>query len=166
MTPGPPAPVGTTHDRAQLALAGLAQRYTQGRRSLVGVLAGARHPLSMAEILAAQPRLAGSTAYRNLAVLADAGVVRRMSGADDFDRFELTEAISGLHHHHHLVCSGCASMLDVAAVPRLERALDEAARLAAEETGFAVGDHRIDLVGLCRSCQGAPAGRAPEATPR
>jgi Fe2+ or Zn2+ uptake regulation protein len=42
---------------------------------------------------------------------------------------------------------------DVSSSPRLEKALDQAARLAAEETGFAVTDHRIDLEGLCPDCR-------------
>ncbi|MGH3851437.1 MAG: transcriptional repressor, partial [Pseudonocardiaceae bacterium] len=57
------------------------------------------------------------------------------------------------HHHHHLVCSSCGTITDVKASAKLERALAETARLAAEEVGFEVTDHRIDLEGLCSDCR-------------
>jgi Fe2+ or Zn2+ uptake regulation protein len=51
------------------------------------------------------------------------------------------------------VCTACGLVADVRASPRLERALSEAGRVAADESGFEVNDHRIDLVGLCASCR-------------
>lgn len=115
-------------------------------------MAGAGRPMTMPEILGAASGVPQSSAYRNLTVLCEAGVARRLAGADDLGRFELAEDLSG-HHHHHLVCSACGTVADVPSSARLEKALDEAARLAAEETGFAVTDHRIDLEGLCPSCR-------------
>jgi Fe2+ or Zn2+ uptake regulation protein len=108
--------------------------------------------MTMPELLAAAAGVPQSSAYRNLTVLCEAGVARRLAGADDVGRFELAEDLSG-HHHHHLVCSACGTVADVRTSPRLERALAEAARLAAEETGFDVTDHRIDLEGRCPSCR-------------
>jgi Fur family transcriptional regulator, ferric uptake regulator len=124
------------------------QRYTRLRRALVAALAGAGGPLTMPEILDATPGLSQSSAYRNIAVLVDAGVVRRVTGPDDHGRFELDEDLSG--HHHHIVCATCGRVSDVVPSPRLERALDEAARAA---TGFEVTEHRFDLVGVCADCR-------------
>ena len=139
------------HREAALRLGAADQRYTGKRRSLVEVLAGSDRPLSMQEIMAADRDIPQSSAYRNLAVLAEAGVVRRVQGADDNGRYELAENLSG-HHHHHLICTSCGSVADVTASAKLERALDEAARAAAEEATFAVVEHRFDLVGLCARC--------------
>ncbi|HVF32720.1 MAG TPA: transcriptional repressor [Acidimicrobiales bacterium] len=128
------------------------QRFTAGRRELVGVLEGADRPLTVPEILAAaSAALPQSSAYRNLTVLLDAGVVRRLLGTDELARFELAEDLAG--HHHHLLCSTCGAVSDVSAAPKLERALSDAARLAAEEADFEVTEHRIDLVGVCSSCR-------------
>lgn len=133
-------------------LAAVEQRYTSGRRELVEVLERSDRPLTVPEILdAAGVALPQSSAYRNLTVLADAGVVRRLLGTDELARFELAEDLAG--HHHHLLCQSCGSVSDVSAAPKLEQALSEAARLAAQEAGFEVTEHRIDLVGLCASCQ-------------
>ena len=140
------------HREASQRLAALDQRYTSSRRALVAAIAGAGRPMTMPEILDAATGVPQSSAYRNLTVLCEAGVARRLAGTDDIGRFELAEDLSG-HHHHHLVCSVCGLVADVPTSVRLEKALDEAARLAAEETGFEVTDHRIDLEGVCPACR-------------
>jgi Fur family transcriptional regulator, ferric uptake regulator len=140
------------HREVAQRLASLDQRYTSSRWALVTAIAGAGRPVTMPEILDAAKGVPQSSAYRNLTVLCEAGVARRLAGTDDVGRFELAEDLTG-HHHHHLVCSACGLVADVPSSPRLEKALDQAARLAAEETGFAVTDHRIDLEGLCPDCR-------------
>jgi Fe2+ or Zn2+ uptake regulation protein len=158
--PARPLDEDRLHDEAALRLAALDQRYTRGRRVLVEVLGAADRPLTIAEILDAansraqgsHHRLPQSSAYRSLTVLTEAGVLRRLAGADDLGRFELAEDLSG-HHHHHFVCASCGVVADVKASPRLERALSEAGRVAGEEMGVEVNDHRIDLVGRCADCR-------------
>jgi Fur family ferric uptake transcriptional regulator len=142
--------VSVVHDEIALRLAALDQRYTPIRRALVDTLAAAGRPLTIPEILRDTPDVVQSSAYRNVTVLIEAGVARRVAGADDHGRFELTEDISG--HHHHLICSNCGRVEDVRPSPRLERALAEAARAAADEQGYEVSEHRFDLVGVCPDC--------------
>ena len=137
------------HQEVVTRLAALDQRYTRGRRALVDVLASADRPLTVPEMIG--PSMPQSSAYRNLSVLIEAGVVHRIAGADEFARFELAEDVAG--HHHHLLCSSCGAVTDVAATPRLEKALTDAAAVAAEENGFEVTGHRIDLVGRCANCR-------------
>ncbi len=140
------------HDEVAAGLARVEQRYTPGRRAIIDVLARAERPLTVPEILAAAgPAVPQSSAYRSLTVLIDAGAVRRVAGTDDMGRFELAEDLSG--HHHHLHCVECGRVADVQALPRLERALAAAAHVAAEQTGFDVIEHRIDLVGRCTDCR-------------
>jgi len=139
------------HDEIARRLAGDDQRYTPLRRALVDTLAGSGRPLTIPEILAATPNLPQSSAYRNVTALMDAGVVRRVAGTDDHGRFELAEGFSG--HHHHLVCATCGKVDDIRASPRLERALAEATRAAADEQGYDVIEHRFDLVGVCPACR-------------
>ena len=139
------------HDEIARRLAGDDQRYTRLRRALVETLAASGRPLTIPEILAATPNLPQSSAYRNVTTLMDAGVVRRVAGTDDHGRFELAEGFSG--HHHHLVCATCGTVDDIRASPRLERALAEATRAAADEQGYDVIEHRFDLVGVCPDCR-------------
>jgi Fe2+ or Zn2+ uptake regulation protein len=162
--PRPPAPMAveggrrvadmrtapSMHEHAALRLAGQEQRYTPVRRALVATLAEAGRPLSIPEILASNLELPQSSAYRNVTTLIEAGVVRRVTGVDDHGRFELAEELAG--HHHHLACGRCGKVEDVAPSARLERAMAEAARVAAEEEGYEVTGHQFDLVGVCPSC--------------
>ncbi len=143
--------VADVHPEVAVRLARVEQRYTSSRRALVETLASAGRPLSIPEILAATPEIPQSSAYRNLTALIDAKALRRVAGTDDHGRFELAEDLAG--HHHHLICDMCGQVIDIAASPRLERALAEAARVAEEDTGFSVDDHRMDLVGTCSQCR-------------
>lgn len=143
--------VPRVHEDVALRLAGVDQRYTRIRRALVETLGAAGRPLTIPEILDANPRLSQSSAYRNVTTLIDAGVARRVAGADDHGRFELAEELAG--HHHHFVCGLCGTVADVHPSSRLERALADAARTAGDELGIEVLEHRFDLVGVCTDCQ-------------
>lgn len=126
------------------------QRYTTGRRTLVEVLDDAGRPLTAAEVLA-EGRLSQSSAYRNLAVLEAAGVVHRVTGSDEFARFELAEDLTD-HHHHHLICTICGSVADVSVPDELERSIEAMATQAAGSAGFEADHHRLDLFGRCSAC--------------
>ena len=129
------------------------QRYTKGRRDLVEALAACQRPVTIAELIAARPLMPQSTTYRNLAVLEQAGVVHRVVGTDEYARFELTEALTG-SHHHHLVCISCGAVEDFAAPPRFERDLAQLIGAVTTSTGFRADDHRLDLLGTCATCGG------------
>lgn len=153
----------SVHEQAALRLSGLDQRYTPVRRALVTTLAAAGRPLSVPEILEANQALPQSSAYRTVTALIEAGVVRRVTGVDDHGRFELAEDLAG--HHHHLACATCGKVEDIVPSSRLERAMDEAARVVSEEQGYEVIGHQFDLVGTCPDCQKAP-GTSPTPTVR
>ena len=126
------------------------QRYTENRRTLVDVLVEAGGPLTIPEILEQRPELAQSSAYRNLAVLERAGVVRRILTTDDWARYELAEDLT--EHHHHLICASCGDVRDFTVSPELEGDLDQALGRIAREHGFSADHHRLDLVGTCADC--------------
>ena len=126
------------------------QRYTDGRRALVDRLRDAGQPLTIPELLEAEPRLPQSSAYRNLAVLEQAGVVHRIVARGDFACFELAEDLT--EHHHHLICARCGSVEDFTAPAGLERSLGRAVADIAAETGFVPDRHRLDLIGTCADC--------------
>jgi len=146
------------HEMVGGRLARSGQRYTDGRRDLVDALADQDGPLSMAAILERVPGMPQSSAYRHLTVLASCGVVHRIAGADDVGFFELTDELSG-RHHHHVLCGECGSVGDIESSDDLEDALARAARITASRTGYAIDAHRIDLVGTCPDC--LSSGAAP-----
>ncbi len=127
------------------------QRYTRGRRALVDVLEQATRPLTIQEILQRDQGLAQSSAYRNLVLMEQTGVVHRVVSTDEFARYELAEHLTD-HHHHHLICTQCGQVADFTVSPEVEEALGQALERAAADAGFVTEDHRLDLVGQCRRC--------------
>jgi Fe2+ or Zn2+ uptake regulation protein len=138
------------HPTAEARVRTTGQRYTEQRRRLVEILARAGSPVSIPEILRGRRDLAQSSVYRNLAVLEQSGVVRRVHADDEYSRYELTETLTG--HHHHLICSNCGRVEDVTFPPGFERSLDRTLDRLAREALFATVSHRLDLIGLCRDC--------------
>jgi Fe2+ or Zn2+ uptake regulation protein len=131
-------------------LAAIGQRFTTNRKDIVAALTEATRPLSMPEILE-KTGLPQSSVYRNLTVLENAGVVVRIISTDEWARFELSEEITG--HHHHLVCHKCGAVDDMRIPDEVEHELDEVLERLAAKAGFEMAHHRLDVVGVCKSCR-------------
>jgi Fe2+ or Zn2+ uptake regulation protein len=127
------------------------QRYTSGRRKLVASLMAAPRPETIPELLDRSPGLRQSSAYRNLHVLEQVGVVHRIVTSGEHARFELAEDLVG--HHHHLICTECGRVDDFTVPAKLERTLESALAKAVFGTGFQSTSHRLDLIGTCEGCQ-------------
>jgi Fur family transcriptional regulator, ferric uptake regulator len=147
------------HATAEARLRGIGQRYTQGRRRLVNILSRAGSPIAIPEILKGRRDMKQSSVYRNLAALEQAGVVRRVLTDEEFGKYELTEDLTG--HHHHLVCSNCGTVEDVDFAPGFETTMEAALAELADRSGFSAVSHRLDLIGLCRACAAGAAAAAP-----
>lgn len=146
--PPPPNPL---HELVEIHLRRIDQRYTGGRRAVVDVLAEGGRPLSISEIERAVPEVPRSSAYRHLADLERAGVVRRIAAGDEFSRYELAEDLT--HHHHHLVCSSCGKVADVTASREFEATVDAMIDEVTVQRGFRVLSHTLDVYGHCAECQ-------------
>ena len=144
------------HGLVEQRLRRISQRYTNGRREVVELLADAGHPVSIEDIAERAPRLPRSSAYRHLVDLQQAGVVRRVSANDDYFRFELAEDIT--EHHHHLLCTRCGKVLDVTPTPAFEQAMSQYLDRLATVNGFIGLDHRLDVLGACSDCQDRAPG--------
>jgi len=139
------------HDDVATRLRRGRQRYTPARRTLVALLHRLDRPHTTAELLDADPSMSQSSLYRNLAVLEQADVVRRLTGSDDAARFELAEDVTG-DHHHHLVCTACGTIEDIEVAQAVEEAMHDAIDHAADERGFTTELHRLELLGTCTTC--------------
>ena len=135
---------------AETRLQALGQRYTTARRALVDVLADANVPLMIGEISGRAEGLTVSSTYRNLAVMQQAGFVRRIVGSGEHASFELAEEMTG--HHHHLICTDCGSIRDFTISDELEDEIEKALRRVAKRHDFGASEHRLDLVGVCGAC--------------
>lgn len=139
------------HDRVRDRLVRTRQRYTSGRQDLVDLLLDIDRPLTIPELLDRGVRQSQSSLYRNLAVLEQCDVVRRLSSVDDSARYELTEDLT--EHHHHVVCTRCGRLDDVVLPPEVETQLHAAVAHVEKELDYAVADHHVELVGTCPDCR-------------
>lgn len=139
------------HDEVAVLLRRADQRYTTGRRRLVDALLAGGGPLTISQILDLDGRLAQSSVYRNLVILEQVEAVTRIVTRDDYARYELTERLTD-DHHHHLICTMCGDVADFSLTSQTESRLDDALRRVAKKAGFSVEAHRLDLVGVCASC--------------
>ncbi len=139
-------------------------RYTAARRAIVTTLLQADGPVTLPELLDLEPDLAQSSAYRSLAVLCEAGVVRRLVHVGDHALFELDEHLT--EHHHHLVCERCGTVVDVILPDAVERAMDRCFEQVAADAGFRPTHHAVDIYGECARCRpDRTSRRSPSGSP-
>ena len=85
-----------------------------------------------------------TTVYRTLQSLADSGQV-------DVVRTDEGEAVyrrcSSGSHHHHLVCRGCGTAVEVEGP-----AVEAWAGKVATENGFIEVEHTLEIFGTCANC--------------
>jgi len=131
---------------------GRRQRYTTGRRAIIGLLVSAGHPVSIGDIAERLPDLPRSSAYRHLVDLEAAGLVRRVTANDEFTRFELAEDVTE-HHHHHLLCVTCGKVTDITLPSSVEEDVAKAIEQLADAECFQPHSHRLDVLGVCATCR-------------
>jgi Fe2+ or Zn2+ uptake regulation protein len=94
------------------------------------------------DLVARTPSLSPATVYATLDLLAELGLIRRVStprGAALFD----TRIVA----HHHLLCRSCDAIIDVEAPVSTV-----GARAAAAAVGFTVEHSELQMTGLCDAC--------------
>jgi Fur family ferric uptake transcriptional regulator len=82
--------------------------------------------------------------YDALGALVDAGLARRIEPAGSP---ALYEARTG-DNHHHLVCRGCAAVVDVDCVVGEAPCLEPS-----DDNGYVVDEAEVTFWGLCPACQ-------------
>ncbi len=90
------------------------------------------------------PELGLSTVYRTLLALTDAGLLDAIGQHDG----EATYRLCSGHHHHHLVCTGCRRVDELA-----ECDLSPIEARIGQERNFQVDGHSLTFYGLCSACR-------------
>ena len=138
------------HEEVRLRLEARGRRFTSNHRRVIDALADAGRPLTIPEILPRAPRVPQSSVYRTLTVLEEAGTVSRLTVGSNHAHFELSEQLG--HHHHHLVCRACGSIVDIDLDPEIEQAVEAALSRSALVHGLRIDEHSIDAFGYCTDC--------------
>ena len=96
------------------------------------------------------PRISLGTVYRNLDLLSEQGIVKKLDQAGTQRRFD-----ADLADHHHIRCTGCGRIDDLAGRPPC--CLEEAFK---NTHGYRITGHRLELTGLCPKCRKAETRKA------
>jgi Fur family ferric uptake transcriptional regulator len=123
-------------------------KVTRQRRAVLGAIAESRSRMNPAEVYRrarrACPDLGLATVYRTLELLADLGVVRRVHLDDGCEAFAPTTVA----HSHYLICDSCQTTIEFE-----DCNLSQLLNRIADQTGFTIEQHWLELVGRCPKCQ-------------
>lgn len=123
-------------------------KVTQQRLAILESLSGGQAHVTAQEVYEevheSYPEIGFATVYRFLRKMAESEMVTevRMGGLPA--RYELTPR----RHHDHLTCTKCGLIVEFEK-PEIERLQEE----VAEQNGFQLTSHVLELYGLCPRCK-------------
>jgi Fur family transcriptional regulator, ferric uptake regulator len=125
-------------------------RMTEQRRVIARVLAEAADHPDVEELyrrcVAVDDKISISTVYRTVKLFEDAGILERHDFRDGRSRYEEVPE----SHHDHLIDVATGSVIEFR-----NEDIEKLQRRVAEELGFELVDHRLELYGV-------PKGRKPQ----
>jgi Fe2+ or Zn2+ uptake regulation protein len=136
-------------ERRSEALHRIGRPVTRGREEILRILEESPLPLTPRDIRDRfpDPKPDAATVYRNLAMLASAGLVRSVALHERSRRYEAAEPGT---HRHRVMCRSCGRIEAFAAGKcDLSRIEDDIRR----KFGFRVTDHSLEFFGECPSCR-------------
>lgn len=89
------------------------------------------------------PRISLATVYRNLEVLSEAGVIRKLEISGRQKRFDFD-----VSDHDHIYCIMCHKVDNL----NIERKDVDSEQLGVE-VGYSITGYRVEVIGICPDCQ-------------
>ena len=96
------------------------------------------------EVHKTHPAISKVTVYRNLRLLSESGLARKILLPEQLERYDRRT-----DPHYHFVCKQCGAIIDVDV--DCPDHIDEMVR---SKYGFQVDEHDVVFKGLCRECGG------------
>lgn len=85
-----------------------------------------------------------STIYRTLSFFEEAGIVKQVNIDAHTKRYEINTG----KHHDHLICQRCGEIIEF-----YNESLEKLQEAIAQEHGYVLSDHEMQLYGICPKCQ-------------
>ncbi len=85
-----------------------------------------------------------ATVYRTLSLLEESDMVTSLSFGAQGKKYEL----GAKEHHDHMICTQCGAITEF-----VDEAIEERQHHIAEELGFLMQDHSMQIYGICKACQ-------------
>ena len=89
------------------------------------------------------PRISLGTVYRNLEILAQNGMIRKLEWAGTQKRYD-----GNLTGHYHVRCLNCSRIEDIHIEPL--SVIEETFR---EASDYEIAGYRLEIIGLCSECK-------------
>lgn len=89
------------------------------------------------------PRISLGTVYRNLEILSESGMIRKLETAGSQKRFDGVIA-----NHYHVRCIKCGRVADVPVAP-----ISTIDKIARRISDFEILRHHLEFEGLCPHCK-------------
>ena len=125
-------------------------RYTPEREAIVREIFARHDHFSVEDLYLGlrkkRRQISRASIYRTLPLLIDAGLVAEVFQEGGQTLYEHTY---GHEHHCHLRCQVCGQVVEFS-----EPALREVERRLAQEMGYRVEGHKLEVCGTCPQCQG------------
>jgi Fe2+ or Zn2+ uptake regulation protein len=123
------------------------QRQTRQRQTILEELQRqADHPTAFRlyeTVRKRLPKISLGTIYRNLELLARAGIVQKLEVCGGESRFD-----GNARQHDHVRCLGCGRVDDIHKLP-----IDLEEGAVKNYRGYEVVGHRLELLGYCPKCR-------------
>lgn len=85
-----------------------------------------------------------ATVYRTLSLLEDSDMVTSLSFGTQGKKYEL----GAKEHHDHMICTKCGEITEF-----VDEEIERRQHKIAEELGFKMEDHSMQIYGICKKCQ-------------
>lgn len=121
-------------------------RITGSRVKLVDSLIRHEEGFTAEELVSEVQEAGRATVYRTIRLLVDQGVLCKLAMDSGAPRY----TVSGMAHHHHLICVHCGSVREFR-----QTVIERALKSMEDEAGDTVVGHRIEVFVLCAACRAA-----------
>ncbi|HFU77801.1 MAG TPA: transcriptional repressor [Epsilonproteobacteria bacterium] len=85
-----------------------------------------------------------ATVYRTLSLLEDSHMVTSLSFGAQGKKYEL----GAKDHHDHMICTECGTITEF-----VDDNIEKRQHAIADELGFKMSDHSMQIYGICKNCQ-------------
>lgn len=92
------------------------------------------------------PSIGHATVYRTMKLLVEAGIADERRFSTGVTLYEPRHGVG--HHHDHLICTVCERIVEFE-----NDEIEDLQEQVAEENGFRLTHHKMELYGICGTCQ-------------
>lgn len=103
-----------------------------------------KHLFSATDILEEFPQIGRASIFRTIRLFLEIGILRRVTLGERWESYELNDTS---HHHEHMKCTICQSIMSFDSHSICHKIFEEA-----KKQWFAIQQHSLSILGKCQKC--------------